>query len=654
MRSKRWLLLVSLLTLCLTPPSAFADGVPQPPAEEGAQANDLFSMDLEKLLDVKVTTASKFSERLSDAPGVMSVVTKDELRRFGGLTLGEILDRVAGLTLTTASFTDRSMVAARGDQTKINGGHILILINGRPTREVLEGGIISDLLESFPVNILERIEVIKGPGSVLYGSNAFSAVINLITQKATGNELVVTGLGAKEEGAATSGQLMLKRGNLSVVGAGQFHQQPDWVTPVSTTYFGVQNASIPDRGEGAYLGVDYKGLSFMSAFTDLGTSYIEGGVGNALWKRGFGDLGYHLKATNKWDMTFNLTYTRTTLDAADSIPFITRDSHEAVLEWTNVVTLTDKDKLTFGALFNHIQGSETFLGSMVISQGSRDGEGFYAQLDHKLRDNVKLIGGFQANKIGDLKLNVVPRGGVIWNPASRFSVKALYSEAFRAPSINENHMDYVPPPTIGGPSLIGNPNLAPEKVATLDVGLFYQGNRLQAGVDYFHSKLTDSIVEANVTAAGGYVNLGEALFQGFELEGKYYLKKDFFLMGSTLYQANHDGSGAKNITPIPNFGAKSGIGYESANGLTASLFDVYENGQEGYAHAVNPQPHAYHFLNSQLRYDLSRYLHAGRAGVALVAHGENLMNKAVWLPDWQDTPGDTIFVNRGRTVYVGV
>jgi len=59
-------------------------------------------------------------------------------------------------------------------------------------------------------------------------------------------------------------------------------------------------------------------------------------------------------------------------------------------------------------------------------------------------------------------------------------------------------------------------------------------------------------------------------------------------------------------------------------------------------------------LNSQLRYDLSRYLHTGRAGVALVAHGENLMNKAVWLPDWEDTPGDTIFVNRGRTVYVGV
>ena len=115
-------------------------------------------MDLESLLDIKASTASKFPEKMSAAPGVMSIVTKDELRRFGGLTLGEILDRVAGLTMTTTSFTDRRMVAARGDQTKIDGGHILFLINGRPAREVLEGGIISHLQESFPADNLKMID----------------------------------------------------------------------------------------------------------------------------------------------------------------------------------------------------------------------------------------------------------------------------------------------------------------------------------------------------------------------------------------------------------------------------------------------------------------------------------------------------------------
>src|SRR5208337_188085 len=166
--------------------------------------------------------------------------------------------RVPGLTGSTASFTDRSIVAARGDQTQINGGHILFLINGRPTREVLEGGIVSDLLEAFPVGILERIEVIKGPGSVLYGSDAFSAVVNLITQKAHGNELVVTGEGGPSGAAAASGNVFIKHGDLSIVGSAQFHQYPAWLTPVSTTYFGFQNAALPDRGKGAYLELDYK------------------------------------------------------------------------------------------------------------------------------------------------------------------------------------------------------------------------------------------------------------------------------------------------------------------------------------------------------------------------------------------------------------
>jgi hypothetical protein len=114
MKPKRWLLFILLFRRYLTSPSAFADDGPQATPEQGAQAKGLFAMDLESLLDMKVSTASKFPEKMSEAPGVMSVVTKHELRRFGGLILGEILDRVSGLTMTTAFFSDRSMVAAGG------------------------------------------------------------------------------------------------------------------------------------------------------------------------------------------------------------------------------------------------------------------------------------------------------------------------------------------------------------------------------------------------------------------------------------------------------------------------------------------------------------------------------------------------------------
>jgi outer membrane receptor for ferrienterochelin and colicin len=631
-----------------------------PPAGQTSRAlgSDPATIDLQSLLNTKVITASKFSEDIAGAPGVMSVVTRDELRRFGGITLREILERVPGLAPSTASFTDRSIVAARGDQTQINGGHILFLINGRPTREVLEGGIINDLLEAFPVSILERIEVIKGPGSVLYGSHAFSAVVNLITQKAEGDELTLTGQGGPSGAAETSGSLFLKHGNLSIAGAAQFHQYPTWFTPVSTTFFGVENAAIPNRGKGGYLELDYKRLSLMSSFSDWTSDYIEGGVGVARWRRGFADLGYRIKQGGRWEMTADVTYTRTTLDAKSGIPFITRDSYEALAEWTNVVTLSDRDKLTFGALYDHVQGGEYFYAvspAERISHGDAESGASYAQIDHQLFDNLKLIAGLQANNFENVGLKVIPRGGVVWTVAPRWTLKALYSQAYRAPSLNETLLHYVPPADIGGPSLLGNLNLLPERVATIDAELNYQRNRFQASAGYFHSVQTDRIVLSNVTSNGTYMNVGRATFDGVEGEGKYYFKKNFLLMASASYRLNVEGSSTP-ITPIPDLGAKAGISYESSSkGLTVGMFDLYEGPVHGYGAALNPKPNAYSLLSANFLLDLSKYLHAPHPhSIALVAHGENLANTALWLPDWKDVPGDTIFVNRGRSIYVGL
>jgi outer membrane receptor for ferrienterochelin and colicins len=640
---------------------AHAQGTPRFCPAYTAAGPGLASLDLESLLDIKVTTASKFAEALSDAPGVMSVVTRDELRRFPGVTVREILQRVPGLTGATAYFTDRSLLAARGDQTKINGGHLLILINGRPTREVLEGGVISDLLESFPVGVLERIEIVKGPGSVLYGSNAFSAVVNLITQKAERIGFALSGFPGGAGALGSSAQATLACGNLSLIAAAQYHRKPDWHTtyrlpeslmddPLAADQPPVQDITIRDGGPGGFLGVNYKGLSLMSSFTEWHTSsFVRGTVGENKWRRGFADLGYGFKASDTWDASVNLTYTRTTLDVPD-FPNIARDSNEIVLEWTNTLSPTEKDRITFGALYNHIEGQETYFGlgfPITISDGARSGGAFYGQLDHRLRPNLKVIGGLQANKIGALDLNVVPRAGVIWNPASAVTVKALYSSAFRAPSINETRLNH--------PGLAGSPDLRPEKVGTLDVGVTYQGDRVLAGVNFFRSRQTDSIVVDTSTARWQYLNLGEATFRGVEFEGKYYFKRSLFLLGSYSYQANADGSGTKNITPVPNTSAKAGISYLTNNGLSVSLFDSFQGGIKPDTSTLNPTPVSYQLLSAQVQFDLARYLRAdGNRGVTLFVRGDNLADKQVWLPDWGGNTGDTIPALRGRTVYFGI
>lgn len=659
MRPTLQLVGASLVVLFFITPAALAQELTRCAAPRGTK-EELRLLDLEALMDVNVTTASKSSESLSDAPGAISVVTADELRRFGGMTLREVLERVPGLTGASSYFTDRSLVAARGDLTKANGGHLLILINGRPSREILEGGLVSDLLESFPINILERIEVIKGPGSVLYGSNAFSAVVNLIVAKADGNGVVVSGSAGRAGAFATSALATATCGDLNVVGTIQFHARPDWATPYrypsslgdpfANNAQVVSPATIRDRAPSAFVGADYKGFSFISSFTQWeSANFVRGEVGSSQWRREFADVGYTAKAGRNWDMSVNGTYTRNTFDSTGNAK-IERASREVVLEWTNFVNPTPRDRLTFGALYNHIQGHENYLGvtpSITISDGSRPGAAVYAQLDHRLADTLKVIGGFQANKIGALDLDIVPRAGVIWSPYPQVGIKALYGQAFRAPSINETRLNH--------PGLAGNPNLVPEKVGTFDIGLTYHDDRVQAGFNYFRSRLTNSISVDASEARWKYVNRGETTFHGLEFEGKLYVRKDFFLLGSVLYQTNQDGDGNSNVTPMPNFGTKAGISYQADRGLTASVFDTYDGRVDGYAATVNPGPSAHHLVNVHLRFDVSDYWRTDAArGFALLISADNVMNQAVWMPDWGGNTGDTIPVNRGRTIYFGI
>jgi outer membrane receptor protein involved in Fe transport len=636
-------------------PLLFAQQPPQPvPAAQGTPA-DPYAMDLDSLFNTKVTTASKFSEKLSDAAGVVSVVTQDELQRFGGTTLLEVLERVAGLSISSTFLGDSSLITIRGDQTRANAGHILILINGRPVREILEGGVSSDILESFPINTLERIEVVKGPGSVLYGSDAFAGVINLITKKAEANEFHVSAAdGAAGEESVTE-NLLFQRGDFNIVEGGQFHAWPRWnITEKALGVAGTvttQDDTLRDDGVGGYLGINFKGLSFMSSYTGQeSSSFVRGIVGDTRLKRGFTDLGYTLQAGAKWQMAFNYTYTRSVMDAPD-YPTIHRDSYEADLEWTNFITFSENDRLTFGTVYNHIDGVETFFGvkpNLIDAKGSRNaGEG-YVQYEHKLTDDIKLIGGVQLNKIGAISINAVPRVGVVWNPSDHITMKLLYGSAYNAPSLDETLLNH--------PGLKGNPDLTPEKVGTLDAQVTYQNNRLQMSVDYFESRQTDLIIQNGAVFPARYYNYPEPIhFQGGEAEGKYYLKRDWFLTGSVLYQVNDSGPGAKNLSPSPNLVGKAGVSYLSANGCTLSVFDAYQGQIAGFLSPLNPPAVAFPSISTHARYDVTkRWIKNDARGIALFLNGDNLLNQPLWLPALGSNTANTIPVIRGRTVLFGV
>jgi outer membrane receptor for ferrienterochelin and colicins len=534
---------------------------------------NVFDLSLEALLNTDVTTVSKSAEKQSDAPGIITVITRDELDRFGGTTLKDVLERVPGLISSSTFFVDPTTIAARGDQIKNTSGHILMLINGRPVRETQDGGINSEMYHAFPVNVIERIEVIKGPGSVLYGSDAFSAVVNIITQKAEKNSLSVSGTGTTEGGFGTLGSIMVKTGDLGIVAGGRYLKK-DW----DVTYLGTDmmtqrdtttSLSVPDKGTGGYMGINYKGLSLMSSYNKWDTKAVNGGNGEGHWKKLFTNLGYNLIVTPIWSMDINTGYTQST----DDISIAKKTSYNVLAEWTNFVTISDKSKLIVGGLFNRVHGRET--SSMagpgqatngeesVIANGTKNNFAFYTQVDYHLLKSLKLIAGAQVNKAENIKLNVVPRVGAIWYPVPHINVKALYSSAFRAPSISEL--------TLNSGGIKGNSKLTPENVTTIDIGISYQGEQAQVGVNVFQSKMTDIISVVNQV----YTNNVSITFKGIEFSGAYYINRSLYVNASLIYQTNKNDT-LKNVTPIANFSAKAGISYVWDKGITISLFDIYQ------------------------------------------------------------------------------
>ncbi|HTP66073.1 MAG TPA: TonB-dependent receptor plug domain-containing protein [Geobacteraceae bacterium] len=142
-------------------------------------------MSIEQLMDVEVDTvygASRYTQKLSEAPSSVTIVTADDIKKYGQRTLADILRSVRGFYVTY----DRnySYVGTRGfGHTGDYNNRVLLLVDGHRLNENLYDSAPVDTEFLVDVDLIERVEIIRGPGSSLYGSNAFFAVINVITRK---------------------------------------------------------------------------------------------------------------------------------------------------------------------------------------------------------------------------------------------------------------------------------------------------------------------------------------------------------------------------------------------------------------------------------------------------------------------------------------
>jgi len=184
------LLLMALTGVNSTIPAAIA---------ERYSADDLLSMNLEELANVKVTTLSKREETYMETAGAVFVITHDDIRRSGVRSIPDALRLAPGLQVSQTN-ANQYQIGIRG-QTDFWTDLLLVMVDGRPIYNTTFSGVWW-VAQNYPLEEIERIEIVRGPGGAIWGSNAVNGVINIITKEAGASQglRITTGAGSEEAG----------------------------------------------------------------------------------------------------------------------------------------------------------------------------------------------------------------------------------------------------------------------------------------------------------------------------------------------------------------------------------------------------------------------------------------------------------------------
>ena len=661
------------LGLSLTAIALAEEPGPTPSPSSNAETKSLYDTPLEDLLKIQVYTASKQAESVEKSPAVMSIVTQKEIESYGALNLGDVLDRVTSLYLVGTLPLPSGMLSIRGDVTPEENNHVLILLNGRPVRDSIFSGLNEEVYTAFPVASVRQIEVTRGPGSVLYGTNAFVGVINIITKEATGDTVEPTlrygTFNSKQVEAFAAhrfGDLELSGGLSYFNNDGWNFTAADWNTANATSttqsqlqYTHAVGATLLARYKkfalNTYVGSEQ--LPFMSE-TSSDPRWALSGTHQAT--RVTIDLGYEDALSDSWKHTINVTYNR--LSVLNSIVGSSNDaaSNDALVEWAHYFKLAPRWKALAGLIYTKQTGSgvDTTTSQVTIPNYNDDLWTMYAQLDYQPIDSLHLTAGGQAIKVPDNSLQFVPRLAAIFSFSPSLGVKALYSSAYRAPSEAERHLVlYQPNLTVN----VGNPDLSPETIGTMDLQVFYTSKVFQAAVTYFHSRELQLIDQVNLAGAPKYINIGNNTTQGMELEGKLTPADQWSVQAALTYQGSITDNGLVDDGHIPNIMTKLGITYHWKLGVDIGVFDSFyespkqvDNGH-GLTHNVNPLLQYYNYLSANIVFAVNKLANLRNfpeTEVQLFA--TNLFDEQIYYPEYVYGTINSFPGRPGRAVYGAV
>src|SRR5882724_3374448 len=430
-------------------------------ATESTSAVDLSHLSLEDLANIEVSTVSKKSELLSDAPAAIYVITREDIRRSGATSIPEILRLAPNLQVARVDSSQYAITARGFNSTTAN--KLLVLIDGRSVYTPLFSGVFWDVQDVLTEDI-ERIEVISGAGGTLWGANAVNGVINIISKKSSDTQggLVSLGTGNAENGAgARYGGKLGEDATYRVYGK-KFNRDN------TTTANGTDVADAWHKGQ---LGFRTDWAASGDALTLQGDAYngsidqavfddkeISGGNLLARWNRTLQD-GASLQVQTYYDRTrriFPGTFGEVldTYDIDVQHSFHWKTGHDIV--WGGGYRYS-QDAVTNSALLAFLPADKNLTLANI-----------FAQDDITLAERLKLTVGTRLEQNNYTGLEAQPNVRLSWKESDRVLLWSAISRAVRTPSRIDT--EFFVPGSAPHTFLNGGPDFQSEKLTAYEIG----------------------------------------------------------------------------------------------------------------------------------------------------------------------------------------
>ncbi len=617
-----------------------------------AQADeDLFQLPLDQLVNAKVVIASKQEQSLDKAPSVVTVITAQHIQQYGANNLHDVLRRVPGLYPGNSNPLRDNYISIRGQHSSSIDRRTLLLVNGRPFRDANTGGLNSPFYRSFPISAIQQIEIIRGPGSVLYGSNAVSGVINIVTRQDQGSK-IKTYMGSFGTWSG-EGSTVHESGDLLIQASAKWTDSNGW------DYKATDNTGISDSTDFAY---EDTGINLDLQYGNARLQWFEGNADDVVmsgrynWptsfynrQRRFVDAGYAFDLNSNWQLQSNITYNSQERDIEDN-SVVAEDEY-----WLGEIALNGavgaKGKFVGGITYHDLDSDDDSNPTETINYNTH-WKTAYIQYTQSFASALDVTLGAQHNSTDNTD-DTSYRAGIVYQLQPGMGFKLLWAEAFRSPFATET--------SFNSAVLKGNPDQLPERSESWDAQFFYHSNRYFFELTYYQTDLKDASM-ISPAPDGGLVfsNQGELEFSGYELELRNQVNAQLSLEGSISYQENENQSGVEDTQIIPNTMVKLGLSYQHPNGLELAIFDNwYDEPAEwtDYSNniqAVNPDADSYHHVTVNLRADLERLMNNnGWRGVSVSLWVDNaLESDAVYQPETRNVGVNTIPMRAERSYYL--